>query len=206
MACTRPEVESQNRRPTIVLCDQGDAILLIGPENDQQPVLVSRIVMSLASSVWKAMFCREQWTESTATELSLPEDNVDAMLIALRIAHLKFKDLPSENELSFEAFLDLAVLCDKYDLIQLVRPFVDLHGWAKEHLKSVAMGINYSASWLFICWTFGYEESFASLANKLVKRVQLNSEGVATINGNEEFPEHMPPGLLGEFFSCCRPE
>jgi hypothetical protein len=41
----------------IVLTDYGDMTLLIGDdEESQQPVLVSKVSMSHASPVWKAMF------------------------------------------------------------------------------------------------------------------------------------------------------
>lgn len=43
----------------------------------------------------------------------MPEDDPDALLILLRIAHLQFSDLP-DALVVYEHFLQLAVLCDKY--------------------------------------------------------------------------------------------
>jgi hypothetical protein len=52
------------------------------------------------------------------------------MLLVLRIAHLQFKEIPQGNGLTIDALLSLAVVCDKYDLVSMVRPFLDLHCWA----------------------------------------------------------------------------
>jgi hypothetical protein len=190
---------STNLQRTIVLHDKGDAILLVGPGDSPQPILVSKTAMSMASPVWKAMFDRQRWTESSATEIPFPDDDVDAMLIVLRIAHLRFSDLPSEKPFKLRDLLQLAVLCDKYDVVKLVRPFLDLHHWTRGLIPNVETRINCHPSWLFIAWTFGYKDTFVALAKHLVSTLALDSEqGVATFGKPpEEFPNEMPPGLLG---------
>jgi hypothetical protein len=113
-------------RPTIVMHDFGDVTLLIGPEENEQPVLASIATLRLASPVWKAMF-GTRWAECEASEIPLPDDDVDAMILVLRIAHLRFHELPGERRLSSKALLNLSIVCDKYDLVRLVRPFLDLY-------------------------------------------------------------------------------
>ncbi|KAH7359945.1 hypothetical protein BKA66DRAFT_223145 [Pyrenochaeta sp. MPI-SDFR-AT-0127] len=189
--------ESPSPRPAIVLHDGGDAILVIGSESSsQQSVVISKTAMSLASPVWKAMFERH-WSEHEATEIPMLDDDIDAMLIVLRIAHLRFHEVPQKNGLSIHGLLNLAVVCDKYDLVRLVRPFLDLHGWEQCHFPDFSKKKNCSPTWFFIAWTFGYSESFELLARHITKRVGLDADGIAVVQGKEEyFPDHMPPGLL----------
>ena len=88
------QVSKSQRQQTIVLHDGGDVMLLVGRAgNVQQPIQASKTAISLASSVWKAMFSRA-WAEHEASEIPLIEDDVEAMLLVFRIAHLRFQDLP----------------------------------------------------------------------------------------------------------------
>ena len=135
----KSQTESSDPRKTIQLYDGGDVVLQIGPEEQPQPVLVSKLAIALASPVWKAMFERQQWAESTADEIPFPEDDIEAMLIVLRIAHLRFQELPGKHGLSLQAMLNLAVVCDKYDLVKVVRPFLDLHRWTEFPVPSLKL-------------------------------------------------------------------
>ena len=192
---------SADLRRTFVLHDGGDALLLIGPEENCQPVLVSKTVLALASPVWKAMFDRRQWAESTATEIPFPDDDAEAMLIVLRIAHLRFAELPLKSGLSLEDLLHLAVICDKYDVVQLVRPFLNLHQWHEGLVPNVKARVNCHPSWLFIAWTFGWSDIFDSLAEYLTLTTSLNSDNLAICGAGEELsPEEMPAGLFGMYY------
>jgi hypothetical protein len=191
--------EAPNPRHTIVLHDCGDAVLLIGSEESPQTVLVLKIVMSLASPVWKAMFERRQWAESTATEIPLPDDDVDAMLIVLRIAHLQFKEIPAKNGLSLEDLLQVAIVCDKYDTVGLVRPFLDLHCWTENIAPDIEARTNCHPSWLFIAWTFGYDDSFNALAKHLALTVSLGLDDQLILEDDSDInPDELPPDVLGK--------
>ncbi|KAF2655964.1 hypothetical protein K491DRAFT_715811 [Lophiostoma macrostomum CBS 122681] len=113
-------------KSTITLHDYGDRTLLIGAPDELQPVRVSSDVLRLASPVWRAMLERS-WVESKAPEIIFPDDDPEAMLIVLRIAHLAFHELPKKRGLSFESLVNLAIVCDKYDVVGIVRPFWDLY-------------------------------------------------------------------------------
>ena len=115
----------------------------------------------------------------------------------LRIAHLRFHDLPQKHGLTLDAVLRLAVVCDKYDLVRLVRRFLDLHDWAKMFLPDVGSETNCSPSWFFIAWTFEYKDSFEDLATYVVRRTRLDVRGDAIMENGQEFSEDIPPGLLG---------
>ena len=196
----KAEEEAPSLLPTIVLHDSGDVILRVGTEAGmRQPVLVSKMVMVQASPVWKAMFERH-WKESDATEIPLPDDDIEAILLVLRIAHLRFKEIPQRHNLTIDALLNLAVVCDKYDLVKLVQPFLDLHGWAQYHLPNIRSEKNCNPSWFFVAWTFGYNDSFEALATYLVRRIKLDADGNAITQNGQRFPSDTPPGLLGMCF------
>ena len=65
-----------------------------------------------------------------ATKIPFPDDDVGVMLIVLCVPHLRFHELPKKNGLTRDALLALAVVCDQYNIVPLVRPFLDLYGWA----------------------------------------------------------------------------
>jgi hypothetical protein len=196
-SATSPRAGTPDLQRIIVLHDGGDAILVIGSDTaSQQPVMISKTTMTMASPVWKAMFERH-WRENEATEIPLPDDDVEAMLLVLRIAHLRFHELPKKNALTLDALLNLAVICDKYDLVKIVRPFLDLHGWASCYIPNIGYGIVSDPCWLFIAWTFGYKDSFEQLATYTVRMIRVDSLGDAIMEDGRRFPEDTPPGLLG---------
>ncbi|ORY13578.1 hypothetical protein BCR34DRAFT_561764 [Clohesyomyces aquaticus] len=66
--------------PTVTLHKSGD-VTIIGSEKEQS-VVVSSSVLRHTSQVWRAMF-NDRWTESTSTEIRLPDDNADTMRVVL---------------------------------------------------------------------------------------------------------------------------
>lgn len=60
-------------------------------------------------------------------ELDFTEDNPEALLVLLRIAHLQFSTIPSD--LPYVILNNVAILCDKYNCRSLVKP------WLKDWLK-----------------------------------------------------------------------
>jgi len=188
-----------NHSQTVVLHDGGDALLLIGPEECPRAVRASKMVMSLASPVWKAMFERRQWSESTATDIPFPDDDADAMLIVLRIAHLRFKEIPSKGGLSLEDLFQVAIICDKYDTVGLVRPFMDLHGWTENLVPDIESRTRCDPSWSFIAWTFGYDHSFDALVRHLALTVSLGVDDQPELEDNSEMnPDDLPSDILGK--------
>ncbi len=192
--------------PTIVLHEHGDVTLLLGAAEDQKTVRVSAATLQLASPVWKAML-GGQWVESEASEIPLPDDDVEAMLLVLRIAHLRFYEIPKKNGLSFESLLRLAVVCDKYDLVRLVRPFLDLHCWAQPYAFSTG-STKYHPDWLFIAWTFGYHESFDQLARHLALTASIRSpffgfDKTFQTETLQPIGTNLPPDILGGFRPFC---
>lgn len=190
-------IDISELQPTIVLDDSGDATLLVGTDSAAlQPVQVSSTAMTLASPVWKDMFERH-WKANGAIEVPLRDDEVDALYIALRIAHLRFHEIPRKDGLTIDALLELAVVCARYDIVKLVRPFLDLYGWAQCHYPDTDAGERCDPAWFYVAWTFGYKDSFQRLTRFIVKKIGLDEDGNAIMDDGQKLPKYMPPGLLG---------
>jgi hypothetical protein len=56
--------------------------------------------------------------------MPLPDDDEMALLVVLRAAHLQFHQLPPASPMPFHRLLNLAVVCEKYDTMKVVRPFL----------------------------------------------------------------------------------
>jgi hypothetical protein len=147
------------------------------------------------------------WVESKAHEILFPDDDPESMLIVLRIAHLKFQDLPAKKGLEALALHKLAVVCDKYDLVSLVRPFVDLHCWAEKFFYPKLFMSGW-AGWLFVAWTFGYTQSFNNLARDMASGILVNTLfGTVSYAFNGYINEaSLPEHILGMyiFIICAR--
>ncbi|KAF6235845.1 hypothetical protein HO173_006040 [Letharia columbiana] len=184
-----------------VLDPSGDLRL----STNTQDFVVSSKVMCLASPVWRAMFDPQgHWARHSSGVFSFPDDDSDALLIILQIAHLQFSDLP-DALLIYEHLLQLAVLCDKYNTVRLVRPWISkwqapLQAQAEECRQSGGEGYEGYETWLFIAWTFGDEAVFRKISRSLV----LTST-VTTVNGEKRIVnaqgnmvgDIMPPGSVG---------
>ena len=155
---------------SITIDPYGDRSLIIGDGKNQKRFLVSSNAMRLASPVWKSMFTGP-YKEAVAKEIPFPEGKPDAFLITLRIAHLRFDDLPSL--LDFQELVNLAIVCDEYDMVPTVRPF--LTKWITP-LEPLADKIGFE-EWLFVAWTFGCPEIFERVSRRLVLCASTNADG-----------------------------
>jgi hypothetical protein len=184
----------------VSLNHSGDRTIIVGQKEDGQRIYkVSSIAMSMASPIWKAMFNPTSgFLESNPdVPVEFPEDDPDALLILLKIAHLQFHQIP--KSISFSWLTELAVLCDKYDSVRLLQPFIEqwMSPWT---LLCLEPGYE---DWLFISWSFGCEQIFNLLAASLVLSIELDSEGRILNSGNELLVDHMPPGSIGESILYC---
>jgi hypothetical protein len=131
-------------------------------------------------------------------KLDFTGDNGEALLILLRIAHLRFQDNPAT--LPYQTLLQVAVLCDQYQCINLVRPWLPqwLAGEETSSLKSS------QENWLLIAWVFGREKVFKELATRMVQRVSVNPlTKVVYLTplhqyGKYQITEPMPDGIVSK--------
>lgn len=109
--------------------------------------------MRIASHVWKSVLdprCLPRQIDCSA-------DNVEALLILLHIAHLRFNDIP--KVLGLMELTNLAVLCEKYECRDPVRHWSG--DWIK-YLKSKADAPTHFADdqWLYIACVFREKSIF----------------------------------------------
>lgn len=157
--------------------------------------LVSASAVCLASPVWAAMLKpTSSFRETETKEIELKEDDEpEAILILLRIAHLQHLQIPVT--LSFEQLYEMAVVCDKYDTVTLVTPW--LGGWATEEMRGFANEPDYER-WLFIAYTFGFDDVFERAAKSLVSSSKTDRDGQC-LNSDEMYLEgSYPPDIIGK--------
>ena len=188
---------------TTVIAPFGDLKLVIGSDSGSKEYLVSSVVLCLASLVWNAMFGLEGRFKkakvsksSGVREVRFEDDDADALLLVLRIAHLKFSNLPAT--LNYKELLSLAIICDKYDLVHLVRPW--LYKWEKTLKPSSNSHGN--EGWLFIAWTFGDTPSYKALTDLLVRHCTTVNTGECFRSGRLIVGDHIPPGSIGQSVLC----
>lgn len=159
---------------------------------------VSSHALSFASPVWKRLMFPPypQITESSSheskkskaveafpdIELDFTEDNTDALLILLQIAHLQFSNIP--KTLPYETLLGVAILCDQYDCRRLVKPWVK--DWTSEGWKESQLPDH--GGWLFIAWYFGRQKTFEKLAMVYVRRLEVHTDVQKPINDDSYIP------------------
>jgi hypothetical protein len=184
--------ENPDYQRDVHIDESGDLTMIVGEQSGQVKFLVSTTVLRLASPVWKAMITG-QFRESSAKEIPFPEDDAQAMSVILHLAHLRYKKVP--KSMNFSDLVKLAVICDKYDVVSIVRPF--LEDWvAPWRHKLLDAGYE---EWLYLAWVFGYGKDFVSLASELYRAISTNKLGDCLRAGKSlKHPAHMPPGIVGK--------
>ncbi|TVY16519.1 hypothetical protein LARI1_G005614 [Lachnellula arida] len=133
----------------------------------------------------------KQKPENTmAKQLDFSDDDGDALLLLLHIVHLQFQYVPLKPE--FPLLLQVAVLCDMYDCVQLVQPWL-FTTWLVDGLDT-AVGTETGHA-LFIAWVFGLESTFYVLVRKLMEEIEVDESGECHV-GASDLKEYMPPGIL----------
>jgi len=177
----------------------GDIDVALNYECELIKFRASSHALCFASPVWKKFIyppfpkvTDEGNQNSSDTQIDFTEDNGKALLVLLNIAHLKFNKVPSE--LPFETLLQVAMLCDQYDCVSLVGPW--LKRWMKDEVwESEQPG---QEAWLFIAWAFGRKKVFETLATKLAAEMHINAEGqYVTSAGQLLDTTGLPPDILG---------
>jgi hypothetical protein len=177
---------------TIYFDHKGDVRLLV----DQTILVVSSKAMSLISDPWNAMLGPEgafsEAKSGRSEPIPLPDDDLGALSIILNIAHLRFDKVPAHLE--FNQLLRLAVLTDKYQATQIVRPWIST--WIKglEHLANK----DGHEEWLWIAWEFGLSNSFERVAKRLVLQSRTNSDKQCLTSSGKVLDKNMPPGIVGK--------
>jgi hypothetical protein len=171
--------------------------------------LVATQAMVLANPVWNK-FLFSPWGISqvdnpdsmktigsgSEKEIYFSNDNSEALLVLLNIAHLRFSKVP-KTELGYQMLYDLAILCDQYDCVELVKSWVDK--WLLHAAQEIV--IKGHEGWLFTVWVFGLEWEFEHLAMCLVESTISSAEECRHITG-ELCPNQCRRELLVCLLSC----
>ena len=189
-------MEEKHSPPPFAI-DDGDLQLLVTYSGKRVAVGVSSHAMSLASPVWKKIlhppFSKLPSAEAgnDDKQFDFSDDDWEALLVLLHIVHLQFSKVP--DSLAFETIVQVAVLCDKYDCVGLVKPWLSL--WYEEtHALEPGHEL-----WLFIAWVLGKKEIFQDLATKLVNVVKTNFKGDCLTSTGEILASQMPIDIIGKF-------
>ncbi|OCK85709.1 hypothetical protein K432DRAFT_413101 [Lepidopterella palustris CBS 459.81] len=212
---TRGRSFSDRRQtPDIISLDPaGDLILVVGSaeaNNGPRCFLVSTDALRRVSRVWRSMLNHSSgWFAKTSTkQVTSLNDDPDSLLIVLNVAHIRFKELPSA--LGFAQIVQLALVCDAYDTVQVVRPF--LPEWTRPYEHAI-LRAGYE-EWLFVAYTFGYMEAFKSIAHHLTLHAAIDEDGRCINQNGRVMDGHFPPDIINnilqvryktiwKFLRCC---
>lgn len=131
--------------------------------------------------------------------LDLTEDDAESILLLLRIAHLQFHKIP--RKLSFCSLVEVAILCDYYDCINLVRP------WYEPWLENTAVESQKPGQemWLLIAHVFGEWKVFRELATKLVQEVTTNDKLECLTASGKVLTVPLPLDIVGKLTLFAQP-
>ena len=146
--------------PSVVnITNSGDLTVIVGDGEmfDQVRFNVERAALCLMSPVWNAMLDpTKPYKEASAKEVPFPEDNPEALEPILHIAHLNFSKV--STTFSVEELIELAILCDKYDIAEKMELFVknSLHVLSGFSAKSSSRVIDR----IMAAWVLGERDAF----------------------------------------------
>jgi hypothetical protein len=159
-----------------------------GTAESSEPVVTEKIATMKLKASSPSVEPRE--------EIDFAEDPAEALLILLNITHFRFTTVPLTIPLHILS--DIAILCDQYDCVHLVNPWLsqwladESTGWKP---APRVFGGPSREKWLFIAWVFGREQVLKDLSSSLVRSLCTYDEGDCAVLEARHGP--MPPGLLG---------
>ena len=129
-----------------------DRILVVGEKEKPTRIPIVGSSLCMTSKVFQAMMRWKSggvFIEAKSAEISLPDDNADALVILLQLAHAQSHLVP--KELDFERLLEVTILADKYDMMNLIEIYQDT--WTKPLLTSEPL-LGTVEQRFFLSWKF----------------------------------------------------
>lgn len=171
----------------------GDLYLTVGTD---AYVLVSSKVMSLGSPVFAAML-ESNFIEGISNHqgegphaIHLPDDDGDAMVLLCKIFHLDTADLTCSRP-NRHMIRSLVILCDKYDCVATLRPWVAL--WYP--LDDLTDDTTNLGEIMFIAFTLDLPKLFSLASWKVLLQQNCPFELLEGYASERDCIE--PPALLG---------
>lgn len=156
---------------------RGDLILHVTSATGQRYLKVCSRVLCLTSPVFRKMLESpvfhegiglQSATAESPFEIELHDDHYESLLVVVNMMHFRVRQIPSA--LSPEAFYQLAIVCDKYNVAEIFLPWI--HIWtAKRRTKSIAGG-----QWLVISWVFRLGKYFENVTKGMIYDSPLGSD------------------------------
>ena len=188
------KISGQN---TIFVDQHGDLELVVGTGEESRTFRVSTNVMRLTSPVWRAMLSTEYnfiEASNTSRVITFPEDDVASVFIVLLAGHLRFLEMP--RRIDKETLMDVCVLCDKYDCITVLRPW--LPDWVSHVLNSFDKR-EFLSGWAMIAWVTGQNELFKTATNELVMSCNVDDTQQCLERSGTSLEGRLPCGLSGQY-------
>jgi hypothetical protein len=163
---------------------------------------VSSKCLALASPVFSAMIGpQSMFLEGTRlrsdAQLELEvDDNPEAMLIILKLLHLRNNDIP--RELDFNMLYAIALIADKYDLSEAILPWGII--WIGPYREQQLSGIISSHElWLCISWVFKDSRIFKEISRHLILETTVDEDEDLVTRDGYKVGDGVSDRILGEF-------
>ena len=176
---------------------EGDLVLLV----EDKELLVSRNVLCLSSSVFRAMLRKgspflESTNKTTSSDglrqVRLEDDDFEILSIVANVIHVQHDKVPTE--VPFGVLDTLAAVCDKYDLRKCLGLW--LQKWSEPYLDKIS-NPGYER-WLFIAMVFRNGPIFSAISKRLIIGTAISEFGDLQTPGSVWNPEGVPAGILGK--------
>lgn len=202
---TTPASGSSNgTTPDHVFDPEGDLLLRATQEGSKytKKFLVNRACLCVVSPVFRAMLGQDSpFIEGSAADIDsstpvvdVEEHHVDSLFTLFAIFH--HKHLLVKEEMTSEELYDIALLCDKYDCSESLRPWSAV--WIKPHLSEIESENEGVENCLFIAWTLQSKELFEITTKLLICNSQLTTEGKLYVNEGDFTVEEGPTAVIGK--------
>lgn len=185
-----------NFPPVTDIDPEGKLILIVGSEklgNGPRKLKVSFELVRHMSPVWEELLMRHynKWPGKT-TKIQLPTEDPEMLIAVLRIAHLRFHEVP--KQVDFYQLVEIAQISNRYRLNHLLLPF--LPGWIQPYQpRFLESGFE---QWLFIAYQFGFEKDYKHLAKHLALHCTVDHQGQLFNTSQRPITGVFPPHAIGE--------
>ena len=186
-------VAPRNPKSHLVIWPGGRLFLVFSNSNKETwSFQISKELFAAASSIWAGMLLDPITLSSQGNiNLFLSGDDVKAITTLLKMAHLKFDEVP--RLVTSHELLQLTLVCHKYKLTHLSHPFY--HLW-KRNTNLFQDSDNGCLEHYFISWVFKDFHSYSCALERLVLSVGVNPNSTLTIEDSESW-KNIPEEIRG---------
>ena len=176
---------------TTIIAKNGDVILQVIEDAETSVHLrVSSQVLSLASHVFETMFNGrfaegQDLSSASPKTIQLTDDDPKCMTMLCKLIHLQNSEIPTKLEL--DALIDFALLCDKYDCADSVRPWSKI--WVSHLLSETE---NKLCEKLFsVSYMLDLPHEFMDAGERLIRHRRSLDLDQFTIHGHDFVPRFL---------------